>query len=129
MIEPTTRGKIERGAVQQALLALLSQQPRHGYELHSLFEAASGEHWELNTGQIYSSLERLGRAGLVAEEGIEKGSGPDKRLWAITPAGLAELLHWYRSAVPRDYRLRDEFYLKLVLVLVTQTERPGQVLQ
>ena len=63
MIEATGKDKTERGPVQQALLALLSQQPRHGYELHDLFEAAVGGHWELNTGQIYSSLERLARDG------------------------------------------------------------------
>ena len=128
-MESQNRKKVERGPVQRALLALLSQQPRHGYELHDLFEAAVGEHWTLNTGQIYSSLERLARDGLVGEEGVERGAGPDKRLWAITDRGLADLLGWFRSAVPRDYRLRDEFYLKLVLSLVTQAEKPLRVLQ
>ena len=101
MIEPTAKGKIEREPVQRAMLALLAQQARHGYELHDLFEAAVGGHWELNTGQIYSTLDRLARDGLVVEEGIEKGTGPDKRLWALTPAGKEEVLQWYRSAVPR----------------------------
>src|ERR671926_635609 len=109
MIEPTTKGKIERGPVQRALLALLAQQPRHGYELHDLFEAAVGGHWELNSGQIYSSLERLARDGLVVEESVERGGGPDKRLWTLTDAGKDELAIWFDSPVPRDYRLRDEF--------------------
>ncbi len=129
MIEASNKPKTERGAVQHAVLALLAQQSRHGYELHDLFEAALGGHWDLNTGQIYSSLDRLARAGLVVEEGIEKGDGPDKHLWAITELGTAQLLQWYRSAVPRDYRLRDEFYLKLVLAVVTQTARPQPILQ
>ena len=67
MTSTLTRSKIERGPVQHALLALLSQQSRHGYELHDLFEAAVGGHWELNSGQIYSSLDRLSRDGLVFE--------------------------------------------------------------
>src|SRR3954465_7554268 len=129
MIEPTPRSKNERGSVQRALLALLAQQARHGYELHDLFEAAVGGHWELNSGQIYSSLERLARDGLVVETAVERGTGPDKRLWALTESGMAELAGWFHVAVPRDYRLRDEFYLKLMLALVTQTERPQRVLQ
>ena len=76
MVEPSPRGKIERGPVQQALLALLSQRSCHGYELHDLFEAAVGGHWEVNTGQIYSSLDRLARDGLVIEESVERGDGP-----------------------------------------------------
>src|SRR5689334_6246120 len=129
MIEPTSKGKNERGPVQRALLALLAQQARHGYELHDLFEAAVGGHWELNSGQIYSSLDRLERDGLVVEEAVERSGGPDKRVWALTPDGMTELLYWYRTAVPRDYRLRDEFYLKLMLALVTQLEKPRQILQ
>ncbi|HMA37946.1 MAG TPA: PadR family transcriptional regulator [Chloroflexia bacterium] len=129
MIETPVRTKTERGPVQCALLALLAEEPRHGYELHDRFEAALGGHWELNTGQIYSSLERLARDGLVVEEGIEKGGGPDKRLWALTAPGRAELQTWLRSAVPREYRLRDEFQLKLMLAVVTHAERPQQVIQ
>ena len=115
--------------MQRALLALLSQQARHGYELHDLFEAAVGGHWELNSGQIYSSLERLARDGLVVEEAVERGGGPDKRMWALTERGPGRTGRWFHSAVPRDYRLRDEFYLKLMLAMVTQTGKPRRVLQ
>ncbi len=129
MIEAATKSKTERGPVQRALLALLSQQPRHGYELHDLFGAAIGGHWEVNSGQIYSSLERLARDGLVAEEAIEKGGGPDKRVWGVTDEGRADLADWFQSAVPREYRLRDEFYLKLMLAIVTRSGNPRRVVQ
>src|SRR5213082_2394771 len=128
MIEAAIRPKSERGSVQNAILALLAERPRHGYELRDLFEAALGGHWELNSGQIYSSLERLSRDGLVVEESIEKGGGPDKRLWALTGEGERELEGWLDSPVPREYRLRDEFYLKLMLVLVTRPARARNVL-
>src|SRR3954469_22307231 len=105
MVETVVRSKTERGSVQNALLALLSQRPAHGYELRDLFEAAIGGHWALNSGQIYSSLERLARDGLVVEEGVERGGGPDKRLWALTAEGEKELASWFDSPVPRDYRL------------------------
>src|SRR5215212_7792732 len=117
MVETVIKPKTERGSVQNAILALLVERPRHGYELRDMFEAALGGHWELNSGQIYSSLDRLARDGLVVEEGIEKGGGPDKRLWALTAAGEREVEVWLKSPVPRDYRLRDELYLKLMLVL------------
>lgn len=129
MLEDAARHKSERGPVQRALLALLSQQPCHGYELHDLFEAAIGGHWEVNSGQIYSSLERLARDGLVVEEAIEKGSGPDKRVWAVTDEGRADLADWFQSAVPREYRLRDEFYLKLMMAIGTRVGNPRRVLQ
>ena len=129
MIDPIPRPKVDRGPVQQALLALLSERPRHGYELHDLFEAALAGHWELNSGQIYSSLERLARDGLVVEEGMEKGGGPDKRMWALTEPGRRELTGWFNAPVARDYRLRDEFYLKLMLAIGTQAARPARVLQ
>jgi DNA-binding PadR family transcriptional regulator len=128
MVDTVIRPKTERGSVQNALMALLSGHPRHGYELRDLFEAALGGHWELNSGQIYSSLDRLARDGLVVEESIERGGGPDKRLWALTEEGKKELANWFESPVPRDYRLRDEFYLKLMLALVTQPSSARHVL-
>jgi DNA-binding PadR family transcriptional regulator len=123
------RPRVDRGPVQRAILALLSEQPRHGYELHGLFEATVGGHWPLNTGQIYSSLDRLARDGLVEEAGYEKGGGPDKRLWTITAEGRGELAGWFGTAVPREYRLRDELYLKLMLAIGSRAEDPHRVLQ
>src|SRR4026209_1937263 len=120
MLETVVHAKTERGSVQNAILALLAQRSRHGYELRDLFEAALGGYWELNSGQIYSSLDRLARDGLVVEGGVEKGGGPDKRLWALTGEGRDELARWFASPVQRDHRLRDELYLKLMLALVTQ---------
>lgn len=120
MAETITRSKTERGPVQNALLALLVERPRHGYELRDLFEATLGGHWELNSGQIYSSLDRLARDGLVVEGGVERAGGPDKRVWTLTDEGRDELANWFNSPVPRDYRLRDEIHLKLMLTVLTE---------
>ena len=79
MIATLAQTRTERGSVQNALLALLSERARHGYELRDLFEAALGGHWELNSGQIYSSLDRLARDGLVEEAGLTSASGPSRR--------------------------------------------------
>ena len=56
-------------AVKDALLALLAKEPKHGYELKSQFDAATGESWPLNVGQVYTTLQRLERDGLVATDG------------------------------------------------------------
>src|SRR3954462_12389592 len=99
MVETVIRTKTERGSVQNALLALLLQRPRHGYELRDLFEAALGGNWELNSGQIYSSLDRLARDGLVVQESIEKSGGPDKIVWNLTDEGRIEVANWFNSPV------------------------------
>lgn len=128
MAETVTKAKTERSAVQNAILALLSHCHRHGYELRELFQAALGGHWELNSGQVYSSLERLERDGLVAPGGTEKGGGPEKRLWTLTRQGEEELASWFNSPVPRNYRLRDELHLKLMLALVMRSTQGRQIL-
>ena len=91
MVVAENRPRAERGPVQHAILALLAQEPRHGYELHGLFRTLLGGPWDLNTGQIYSSLERLARDGLVVEARVEKAGGPDKRVWGLAEPGRAEL--------------------------------------
>ena len=122
-------GRADRGAVQYAILALLAQRARHGYDLRDAFEASLGGNWPLNSGQIYSSLERLARDGLVVEQGTERSGGPDKRVWTLTASGREEVAAWFAAPVPRDYRLRDELYLKLMLAVVTTVARPRPVLQ
>lgn len=128
MVETINRVKTERGSVQNAILALLGERPRHGYELRGLFRAALGGHWELNSGQIYSSLDRLARDGLVVQEGIEKSGGPDKILWTLTDEGKQVAQAWFNSPVPRHYRLRDELYLKLVLSFVAPPAQARHIL-
>ena len=53
-------------SIRQGLLALLEEGPRYGYQLRAEFEARTGATWPLNVGQVYSTLARLERAGLVA---------------------------------------------------------------
>ena len=78
-------------SVRHAILGLLAQRPRHGYELRLGFEALAGgeQLWEVKPAQIYSTLARLAEGGLVQQEGVEQGGGPEKRIYSITPAGKA----------------------------------------
>ena len=82
-------------SVRHALLALLSEGPKYGLQLRQEFEARTGEVWPLNVGQVYTTLQRLERDGLVesddtAEEGPQKG-------FHITAEGEAELTEWLRT--------------------------------
>jgi DNA-binding PadR family transcriptional regulator len=102
--------------MRHAILALLAGEPRHGYELKQAFEQTFGAAWPpLNIGQVYTTLGRLERDGLVTGQLIEQGSRPDKRVYVITEAGRAELASWIAEPTA-GARLKDEFFTKLVLL-------------
>jgi DNA-binding PadR family transcriptional regulator len=117
-------------SVRNALLGLLAQRPRHGYELHAAFEAMMGgvQNWDVKPAQIYSTLARLEESGLVGEADIEGEGGPDKRVYALTPAGRIALAGWFASGVEVELQ-RDEFYVKLMLSLATGEADPHRVIQ
>src|SRR5215469_9752962 len=102
-------------SVRHALLALLSEGPKYGLQLREEFEARTGEVWPLNVGQVYTTLQRLERDGLVAAlDGAESEEGPQKA-FKITPAGAEELGDWLR--VPPDLSAppRDELVMKILI--------------
>lgn len=117
-------------SVRFALLGLLAQRPRHGYELHTAFEAVVGgeQNWDVKPGQIYTTLARLEEGGLVVEESIGQGGGPEKRIFAITPKGHDSLAGWFGQGVEPEHQ-RDEFFIKLILALATGEAKPRQVIQ
>jgi DNA-binding PadR family transcriptional regulator len=105
-------------SVRNAILGLLAQQPRHGYELRAAFEALVGgeDIWEVKPAQVYSTLARLEEGGLVWRDGVEQDGGPEKRVYSLTPSGRDELAQWYATGVAGEHQ-RDEFFVKLMLSL------------
>jgi len=101
-------------SVRHALLALLSEEPKYGLRLQREFEERTGEVWPLNVGQVYTTLQRLERDGLVASD----GAGGAQKAFTITSAGRAELVDWLRTPPPSKIPPRDELVIK-VLVAVT----------
>jgi DNA-binding PadR family transcriptional regulator len=99
-------------SIRQSLLALLAEQPRHGYELRVEFESRTGTTWPLNIGQVYTTLARLERDGRVA---VSDDSDEQHKVYEITDAGRAELKQWFATPVSRDNRPRDELAIKLAL--------------
>lgn len=99
-------------SVRQSLLAILDQGPCYGYQLRSEFDRRTGSTWPLNVGQIYNTLERLERDGLV-----ERGDADDQGhvFWEITDAGRTEVAAWLTSPVERSGGTRDELAIKLAV--------------
>jgi len=117
-------------SVRNALLGLLAQKPRHGYELRAAFVAMLGgeSNWDLKPAQVYTTLARLVEAGMIAQQEIAQTCGPEKTIYAITPAGQAELIRWLNTPVEAAHQ-HDEVYLKLVLGLATGSADPYHILQ
>jgi DNA-binding PadR family transcriptional regulator len=102
-------------SVRHALLALLSEGPKHGLRLQQEFEERTGEVWPLNVGQVYITLQRLERDGLV-ESDDERRAGPQKK-FVITPAGRAELDGWLCTPAGDVPPPRDELVIKVLISL------------
>ncbi len=106
-------------SVRHALLALLSEKPKYGLQLRQEFEARTGEVWPLNVGQVYTTLQRLERDGLVESED-SPDQGPQKT-FHITEDGEAELARWLRTPPDFSSPPRDELVIKVLVAL----ELPG----
>jgi DNA-binding PadR family transcriptional regulator len=100
--------------LHHAVLALLSENPDHGYELKGRFERAVGPQWGgLNIGHLYQILDRLVRDGYITRSPVPQSDRPDKNEYRLTPSGRAELHAWATSAWVRTGGYRDELFLKL----------------
>jgi len=113
-------------SVRHGLLALLAEQPRHGYELRAEFERRTGSAWPLNVGQVYTTLARLERSRSVRAES-ENADG--QKGYAITPGGRDEFAAWFAMPVRREERLRDELAVKLALAVTAPGVDVAAVLQ
>jgi DNA-binding PadR family transcriptional regulator len=100
-------------SVRHSLLALLDRGPMHGYGLKTEFEAATGDVWPLNVGQVYTTLARLERDGLVNAEADADG----QKVYGITEAGRDELRRWFETPVEREVIPRQELAIKLVFAM------------
>jgi DNA-binding PadR family transcriptional regulator len=106
-------------SVRHALLGLLSDGPKYGLQLRQDFEATTGEVWPLNVGQVYTTLQRLERDGLV-ESDDRAAEGPQKG-FRITAEGEAELAQWLHTPPDLSAPPRDELVIKVLVA----TRLPG----
>ena len=117
-------------SVRHAVLGLLAQRPRHGYELRAAFQALVGGegNWDVKPAQIYTTLTRLELGGLVVEEGVEQDAGPEKRIYALTPPGRQALQEWFANSIEPEHQ-HDEFFLKLMIALASGVADPYRLIQ
>ena len=120
-------------SVRNGLLALLAEQPMHGYHLRQEFERRTGGTWPLNIGQVYTTLHRLVRDGLAEPvpqggTGVD-GAGADVELFRLTDAGRTEARAWWATPVGREAPARDELAIKLALAVTAAGVDVGAVLQ
>lgn len=104
-------------AIGVTLLGLLEAGPQHGYGLKKSYDSHFGRDRPLDYGQVYSTLSRLLRDGLVTEQGVEAGAGPSRKRYAITEAGVTDVERWLTTPEPPQPYLQSTLYAKAVLAV------------
>jgi DNA-binding PadR family transcriptional regulator len=102
--------------VRLGLLAVFADGPKYGYQLRTGFDARTAGTWPLNAGQVYMTLERLARDGLVQAQGV---NSEGRSTYGITDAGQTALRHWFRTPLTEAHRSRDELTVKLLMAATT----------
>jgi DNA-binding PadR family transcriptional regulator len=114
-------------SVPHALLALLSDGPKHGLRLQNEFEARTGEVWPLNVGQVYTTLQRLERDGLVETDDSENERS--RKHYRITSRGDRELADWLRTPTDLVPPPRDELVIKVLVALQVPNTDVHEIVQ
>lgn len=113
-------------SVRFGLLALLDEGAQYGAQLKASFERRTGGAWPVNVGQVYTTLDRLVRDGLV------RADDPDAEgriRYRLTPAGGEVIAVWWRTPVEREATPRDELVIKLALALTSAGVDSAAVVQ
>jgi DNA-binding PadR family transcriptional regulator len=114
-------------SIRHALLALLEDGPKYGLQLRHEFEARTGEVWPLNVGQVYTTLQRLERDGLVTALS-DDDDGPQKG-YEITAGGRGELLSWLQTPPDAAQPPRDELLIKVLVAVGLRDVDVQEVIQ
>ena len=108
-------------SIRRGLLALLAQEPMYGAQLRSEFESRTGGTWPLNVGQVYTTLARLERDGLVEHgelvDGAGGADGEGRIAYCLTDSGRTEVERWWAAPVDRGDTPRDELVIKMALAV------------
>lgn len=97
-----------------ALLGLLAEGPKYGYEIKQQFEGSLGNVWSISYGQLYPTLRRLSEVGWVSKRTAPGKKAAEKNVYSITEAGKRKLDEWLLRPLRTNYRVKDEFTLKFL---------------
>jgi len=115
--------------MRYAFLALLAKQPAHGYELKQALDSTFGPGWPpLNFGQIYTTLSRLERDGLVHSQDVPQEGRPGKRVYELTPQGRQALQEWVDTPITGTH-IKDDFFVKVVLARFSGIAEPATLIE
>lgn len=112
-------------SVRYGILVLLSEGPKHGYQLKQEFEELSGGQWALNVGQVYTTLRRLESGGAVEE--IERNG--ERVIYGLTELGARERDEWFRTPLSAGESSRDELALKVLAAVATGLVNVAEVIR
>ena len=114
-------------SIKHVLLALLADEPAHGYELKRQFDETIGKLWPVQQAQIYNNLRLLEKDGFVQLDArVEQENLPDRKNFRLTTNGQQELTDWLEAPVASSRQLKDDFYLKLA-TLATIMDSPERL--
>ncbi|WP_329455881.1 PadR family transcriptional regulator [Streptomyces sp. NBC_01497] len=106
-------------SIGNTLLGLLETGPRHGYDLKRAFDERFGHDRPLHYGQVYSTMSRLLKNGLVEVDSVESGEGPERKRYAITDSGVTDVREWLATPEKPEPYLHSTLYTKVVIALLT----------
>ncbi|WP_395103750.1 PadR family transcriptional regulator [Actinomadura sp. SCN-SB] len=105
--------------VSYAMLGLIEEAARHGYDLKQSYDRRFGDAKPIRFGQVYRTLAQLVRDGRAEVVGVEPGAGPERKRYAITPEGVADLDRWLAEPEDPQPQLQTVLFTKVVLALVS----------
>lgn len=106
-------------SVRLGLLGLIRDQPGHGYDLKVRYDEVLDPARLVQPAQLYSTLKRLERDGLITLSHVDREGGPERRTFEVTAQGERELDRWLSEAVEPEPRLHTVLYTKVVLALLS----------
>ena len=111
--------------IASAFLALLEGRPQHGYDLKRAYDLHFGHDRPLHYGQVYTTLAKLLKNGLVTVDGAEGAGGPDRKRYTITEAGVTDVQRWLEEPEKPDQYLQSKLYAKVIGALLTGRSGAG----
>ena len=107
-------------SIGHTLLGLLEHGPRHGYDLKRAYDEHFGHDRPLHYGQVYATLSRLLKNGLIEEDGVEQAGGPDRKRYAVTAEGVTDVERWLGTPEKPALYMQSALYTKVVIALLSR---------